>query len=225
MKKAMIGLMLMAAMCVGCSKAEETPGQGEGARGQDGEAQYNARTAARIASLETATWQYKQDDDFGGCFPGQETFDYWAPHGQPPVYTGSQVLAAHLFGYFDWDLDEPYAMIDADDPGAESAFGDLKPSMLGHMGDGPGERNFLMDAYPDPLPIVYYPSGRGMGVGQFRFEDNAAITGKTEAEFNAFITDPDSSGPNKQPVNRDGFLLIAPGPDREYFTEDDLRNW
>ncbi len=185
---------------------------------------YTTRTATRIQSLETATWQYKQDEDFGGAFPGLEYVDDWEG-----VYTGSQVLAAHLFDYFDDDPAQtnPYHRIDDANPGAKSTFGDCKPGMLGHLGNGSGQMNFLMDAFPEPRPIAYYPSGRGMGIGQFKFDDNAFFTGSNvnQTDFSRFIEDPDSSGPDKQPVNRDAFLLITPGPDRKYFTEDDVRNW
>ncbi len=190
---------------------------------------YSARTQSRIASLETGTWQYQQDEEFGGQFPGLDSVDYWAPDGVDPMYTGSQVLAAHLFDYYDDDPSEtnPYRRVDDANPGARSRYGDCKPGMLGHLSNAPGYMNFLMDAFPEPKPIAYYPSGRGMGVGQFRFEDNQRFmdSSLTPTDFSQFIEDPNSSGAFAQPVNRDGFLLIAPGPDRKYFTEDDIRNW
>jgi hypothetical protein len=207
-----MGLGLVLAACVGCSSLAEHRKRAE-------EAAYRSRTASRIMRLDLAVWEYKQNMELGGNFPGLEQAEDWEGD-----YTGSQVLAAHLFDYYAPASDAPYGRIDAAEPGARSTYADFRPGMLGHMGSEPGQMNFLMDAYPDPMPILYYPSGRPTELG-YSFEDNAAITGKTAEEFEAFILDPDVTGNFRQPVSRNGFLLIAPGPDREYFTDDDIRNW
>jgi prepilin-type N-terminal cleavage/methylation domain-containing protein len=181
---------------------------------------YTTRTASRIQSLDLAVWEYKQNEDLGGNFPGVEEVDEWEG-----VYTGSQVVAAHLFDYYDPSSATPYSRIDSPNPGARSTYADYKSGMLGNLGSGAGQMNFMMDAFPDPKPIAYYPSGRGNAMQQFRFADNSLFTGKTVQIFEQFIEDPDVTGNFDMPVNRDGFLFIAPGGDRTYFTEDDVRNW
>ncbi|MHC4563661.1 MAG: type II secretion system protein [Planctomycetota bacterium] len=203
---------------------------------------YAADTQARIKSLSSGAITFKQDHQ---RYPGQDTYlEHGTPGGGSTIYTysGSQVLAAHLFGLYDEskpsnpaDLtDGPYERFNSDYTGAITPTSDYavyKPDMLRTRNDRPLT---IVDCFPKARPLLYYMSAVGLGVDQFHYTQNSVYTGegdsKLEQSFKKFTVDhtvdQDLYGSGTKPAVREGqFLLISPGKDKEYFTNDDLRNW
>jgi len=189
-----------------------------------------ARSKTRIAVIDRGVTSYKLANNM---YPGQADFNKWQPPdgATDPLpagkYTGSQVVAAHLFGYYDPAAADPYHNATESNPGASrTAYCPWQPGMLMHRDStNTAKRNYLSDDFSTPKPIAYYPSGNGAGKDEFRFSDNSVITGKTDIIFWNYIKDTKYAGGEDRPVNHNDFLLIGPGPDRFYFTEDDVHNW
>jgi len=157
-------------------------------------------TYKRINELSDGCSVYKSDTKF---FPGQQTLD-WVGRN-----SGAQVLARAMFtGDGQWPTSY-YAAYRA-----------------GDLIDANGRRNVISDQYDDPMPILYYPSRIGVsGVAQYVEADNAVHSDPHKGgDFQAFIRDT-RFGASDTPHMEDEFLLIAPGDDRKYFTDDDIVNW
>ena len=166
-----------------------------------------AKLRAHVGTLANAAVLYKSDTD-NRYYPGQQ---YASQLG---TYTGSQVLAASIYGYGYDNIDN------VPPPTPQSEFGLYKAEYLSTIST---RTNTLSDLAGSPRAILYYPSRRGQtGTSQYVFGDNSAYTGAaTEAEFNAFIAESRFGGA----VNSGEFLLIAPGDDGQYFSDDDIKNW
>jgi len=166
------------------------------------------KTGVRMARLEQGATQYKREKYY---FPGQAETAILG--GNPGQLTGSQFLARVLFT-------PPNGKYPDDFP--QSGYAEFKPDVL--FTDGTRD-NVISDGYPDPMPICYYPARvTERGLKQYVYEDNAVHTrGREGGEFYEFIRDANRLG--EQPYKPDAFLLVAPGPDRRYFTDDDLTNW
>jgi prepilin-type N-terminal cleavage/methylation domain-containing protein len=185
------------------------------------------QTRARIMSLQGGIESYQQQH---GVYPGQEDMDLWTG-----TYTGSQVLAAHLFEYYDdtVGVEDPYAKVLLDNPEPTSKYANYEPDILDAFPDvngGDDLPNCLTDTFSNPHPIVYYPSGSGQGTSQFSYALNSQLTGiGRSGDFTSFITDDTLKTPNTTgidvPFKNEMFLLISPGPDGVFFTEDDIKNW
>jgi hypothetical protein len=80
------------------------------------------------------------------------------------------------------------------------------------------------------MPICYYPSRPGTGgrppADQYAYDHNNVHTDDhcAPGDFHEFIEDPRYDDPAR-PVRDGEFLLIAPGADRRYFTQDDVVNY
>ncbi len=161
-------------------------------------------------------------------YPGQSDPQYWEVASYN--YTGSQVLAAHLYGYYDetdtWKAlgkTGPYWKIEEDNP--EPASVGYSPYEAGMLMDIGSDKNFLSDFFSSPKPFAYYPSAPGVGRLQFVFEMNDSFTGSTSTALKTNITDDRYGTSSDTPFNDGEFLLIGAGPDRRYFTPDDIHNW
>ena len=166
-----------------------------------------ARTLAQRKNLEDGAENYKQDH--AGFYPGQDDDTHYASH------TGSQILAACLFGYD----------VTAANPEPTGKYAAYKEEYLTTLN---GRKNVLSDMFPKSkeMAFCYYASRKvptsGADKGKFFEADNDAHTEGHEAgEFAEFITDKRFNGP----YNQGRFLLIAPGVDRKYFSDDDIKNW
>ncbi len=170
-------------------------------------------------------------------YPGQLDSSVLTGNGGP--YTGSQVMAARMFGY-------GYDKISHDNPEPSSKYVKYNAGMLfdpndmyANSGYGGGDRpNTLSDGFPDPLPILYFPSRRGKtGLGQYKLADNNDYQhrkdddwrypwGRSQNTFEAYIENEDHPDTSTGiPYNDGEFLLIAPGRNRRYGDDDDIRNW
>jgi len=178
-----------------------------------------AKSRVRVETLDHGVRSFALEHN--GRFPGQSDTEVW-----DTLYTGSQVLAAHMFGYHDPDdADDTYDDVKLDNPQPGSVgYVPYDDHMLFHRGSGDYDKNFLSDHFNAPKPIAYYPAGGGVGTAQFRFALNSIFTGSTESAFGFHIEDT-SYGASGMPYNNNEFLLIGPGADRAYFNEDDVHNW
>jgi type II secretory pathway pseudopilin PulG len=174
-------------------------------------------TEARIAMLSSAAQQYKQHNQY---YPGQRELRDGYNGSLSWVKTGSQVLALSIFSPDD----------DASKFPADSRYcSQFEQDLLFTFEDGGTQyENTPSSGGDEDAPICYYPSdprSRDQGAQKQygkAFDWNKAYTGGTAAEFYAFITD--GGGGNDTPRRSNEFLLIAPGPDGEYFTSDDIHN-
>ncbi len=85
-----------------------------------------------------------------------------------------------------------------------------------------GTIDVFVDHYDPPRPILYYRAlPRYINPKLYEFDDNAVYCdpakGETEARFWSVVGDTERK---VQP----GFILISAGPDRIYFTDDDITN-
>jgi len=158
-----------------------------------------AETRKLMQTLTEGAMQYSNDMRYR-YVPGQQYPDRLG--SEEGKETGSQMLARALFsdrnGAFPVSY---YATCDS-----------------GSLFTCQGRPNTLSDGMSDPLPVCYYPACVGMLFPEcFREEDNAAYTnGHSGGQFLEFIRSHESQ------ICRSRFLLIAPGKDRKYFTDDDL---
>jgi len=167
---------------------------------------YAAKCRTLLGVLESGIQTYYSDQ---AQYPGQIN---------PGIIgggdTGSQVLAQGMFTKKDGTgfPTEGYAPLNAD--------------VLAEIN---GQGNTISDQFPRPMAVCYYVSRPGQsGLGQFVYADNNLHTnGKTgPTSFSDFIKDRRFKGDSSTTPYRDGeYLLIAPGPDRKYFTSDDVKNW
>ncbi len=212
-----------------------------------------ASTASLLTSLANAASAYAKDNN--DYFPGQryaarvngdpdDSADFAdLPIGDPPDgwrLTGTQWLSLSVFTDPDGNS--------RDFP--EAAYMDYRDGMFMDPGDVAGLEGTIADTFPDPLPVCYYPCRRmhtgktadGDEYRQYQLTDNEAYTDDhdggsfSQADFSTFIAPPaygetEPNGrpivdPNATPPYKDGqFLLIAPGRDRQYFTNDDITNF
>lgn len=164
-----------------------------------------AVTAARINELTDGARQYKMDTKY---YPGQTT-ESWGS-GTDGQLTGSQVFTRAMFTHKGNFPASNYASYRRED-----------------LISADGREHVMSDRWPDdPMPICYYPSRVNMsGLAQFVEADNAAHTDAHKGgDFHKFIRDT-RFGTSNLPHNDGEFLLIAPGLDRKYFTDDDIVNF
>lgn len=167
------------------------------------------KTRTRIAELSDGCYRYKQDYKY---YPGQaRPAEIGGGEGQS---SGAQILARAMFTKVEYNGEVRHGV---------SNYATYREDELL---DADGIRGLISDMYPhDPMPILYYPSRIAVsGMAQYVEADNAVHTDAHKGgDFHEFIKDKRFGTDHPQ---MDGeFLLIAPGADRKYFTEDDLTNW
>jgi prepilin-type N-terminal cleavage/methylation domain-containing protein len=189
----------------------------------------NLRAKNRIALLANGASSYQKEYGF---YPGQEYPGLLDGGAVGTTYSGSQILAATMFGYF---IEDPANGGSSDNdilgtPEPATKWAPYEVGVLATLGPNADKRpNTISDGFANPMAICYYPSQMtgGSGLSQFQEVVNEVYTVDpyqgtgTNDEFGTRITHPRLGGA----VNAGGILLIAPGPDRLYFTKDDLKNW
>lgn len=193
---------------------------------------YAAKTKSRINTLETGAMAYYESTN-RMFLPGQQSLNDLS------TWTGSQLLAKSLFmkkdGVWptDYKADGSFIAFTRDMVINDSSTYD--PSF--NPATDPNNMA-LSDAFPDPMAICYYVSRpRSTGLAQYVEGDNTAYTGTFQkgpqqstdsVSFKTFITNPNFTNPNvpgsEIPFKDRLFILIAPGMDRKYFTQDDVTN-
>ncbi|MEN6505194.1 MAG: prepilin-type N-terminal cleavage/methylation domain-containing protein [Planctomycetaceae bacterium] len=199
-------------------------------------------TQTRIDRLANGIVAYKQDKLF---FPGQDILAKIGTAANPTQYTGSQILAAAMLGY-DYNTittaaDEAalwptsngvpskgYILYSRDGTNANAPDNTLMAS----YGTAAAARRFVLsDGFgTERMPIAYFVTNpiHGGGPAQFQLSQNSVMTDPAttpaiaQAGFEAKITNPLTPG---RPYKDQEFLLIAPGMDRKWFTDDDRKNW
>jgi len=179
------------------------------------------RTKARVVELQAACFAYKNET---GYYPGQQYSDQvglaedWAgANWDAPnrVYTGSQYLGRALF-----EEGKMYA---------EARWDDVI-TVAGARNDNPGEGdtfpliNSISDRASEALAILYYPATLGVsGTQQYEEEDNIEYVRvhRGGMAFGDFVRDSRTQDEDRV-RNPEGFILMAPGMDREYYSSDDI---
>ncbi|MFP4106417.1 MAG: type II secretion system protein [Phycisphaerae bacterium] len=174
---------------------------------------YATKTQSFIVELNSGALNYSQQNN--GYYPGQTVLGQIGSGG----YTGSQVLAARLFGY---ELDD----INNEDREPAGGYVTYRKDRLQDIDGKPGT---IVDAWNIPEPIAYFPSHPGrQGTDQFKYGDNSAYFNSgdgSSGDFKSLISQQGFAGGNTPRMDGQ-FLLIAPGIDRKFFQGgDDLKNW
>jgi len=169
------------------------------------------RTRSRFSRLNAGAFAFEDDHEY---LPGEKSLNQLITNGGR--YTGSQILAACLFDY-----------------PIEQIGGSIKPrsyyavytdTSLFTLPEGK-HPNTLADDTHEPMAICYYVARPGKtGLDRFVEGDNSVYTDAAKGgDFAEFLRT--RSGNRLGRLDEMDFLLIAPGKDRKYFTEDDLTNW
>lgn len=170
----------------------------------------SAACKTRINALATGCSAYKTQM---GAYPGQRNLN---ADGSLPSFTGSnfetgsQWLAATMFVY--GSTNAPI-----------SGYVTLAPDMLDIGGVITQRNNAILDAFAKPMALLYYVSRPGKtGLDQYTAAQNAFLTPNT-TNFQARITDARFGG--GKPYKDGEFMIIGAGPDRIFFTEDDIESF
>jgi len=177
-----------------------------------------AKTEARISSLSGGAQKFHNDHQY---YPGQKR----DPDMPGEFDNGSQWLAYEMF--VDRTNDE-WPGADTYLPYREDLLCKIKDT-----DDGDSRARTFSDGFGKPMAILYWPSKIGGDPdGDPDSEDStvpnvyaygdcsAYVTGSHEEDFNDFAWDKRFD----KVRNHDSFLLLGAGPDREYFTGDDISN-
>ena len=199
---------------------------------------YAAQSRTRVNSLDKGCELYKKEHLL---YPGQR---YMQTTGALQLNkTGSQVLAASMYLY---DLAKTTYPAPADLI-PRGGFDTYKEEFLVPDGKQTGKLStdcpfYLSDGFPrqQAYAILYFPAVPGSqntvdpASGNYRYEHNQLHTDflpvnahgtNQKTEFFRRITDDRFAVTPGRPFRYNQFLLIAPGPDRKYFTADDVRNF
>ena len=200
----------------------------------------NSRT--RVNSLDKGCELYKKEYQL---YPGQRymTDATRGLNGSGGSKTGSQVLAASMYLF---NVTNPTDTTQV----PRGGFDTYKDEFLVKDGKQPGisatDRPFyLSDGFPrqQAYAILYYPAVPGSNNSSYvsdsnpnyRYEHNqphtdflpvnADGTNQKTKFFTTITDDRFGTGNLSKPFRYNMFLLIAPGPDRKYFTSDDIKNF
>lgn len=164
----------------------------------------------RIASLGDGAEAFKMDH---GHYPGERAIGHLVGNGGK--FTGSQILAARMFGY-------PLDRI-GQNAQPRSEYSPYSETSLLTLPDGsfPGT---LADGNPKPMAICYYIARPGKtGAERFVEADNIPYTHAAKGgDFLEYVRSMADKWNGSEDTR---FLLLAPGPDRKYFTDDDVTRW
>lgn len=189
----------------------------------------DVKCRAWVRSLADACCAYKLDTRY---YPGQQYTDQLiGTTNDNSKYTGSQVMAASLFGLTYADLDDSDLVQHIAD-GTVQPTGKYKPYTLGDLAMFNGKSGTVSDRLSEPRPVLYWPWRLGTNDNsQCKFQDNAVygVDSFTATSFNgspgaygsASIMDPKLN--QDLPLGAQAFILVAAGIDRVYGTEDDIR--
>jgi len=199
------------------------------------------KTAARLAELGGGCYSFRQET---GYYPGQADYDQLT--GSSGTYTGSQVLAKCLFGGTYAELVNPgvapptsaeHAPVQAGDVDKFSSDGSTWAARhTPRMGT-------VLDRASEPMAVLYYPYRLNVTSGHYKYDDNAVYVEAHDVyvEYKA-LKEKDASYSTSQyhtdmvnyfngsnvtsssvdtARNAGGFILVAAGSDRVYFSGDD----
>jgi type II secretory pathway pseudopilin PulG len=198
------------------------------------DAVHRADSQRRVDELAMGCVRYAGDNR--GLYPGQIL-----PNGKqlgngtlPNTLTGSQMLALCLFGITDWDFSNCSNIKPPTDANATYAPFSAADDMISYN----GKNCSIWDkfSYTNKMPMLYYVSRLGdTTMTQYVPLDNEAYTTNNYSSwlggsFNGknpvgYIGDRRLTDPNMAPCNTGTFIIIGPGPDGQYGTTDDVKNF
>ncbi len=172
----------------------------------------NTRAMARMEEIKNGLDGFKSDND--GLYPGQDKpYTQWLKGGM----TGSELLCRTLF----------YDKSNQDDPFPRSGYMSYDEDRMIRY---EGEDDLMSDDFGqgESMPILYYPARAGRArkasvsgyQSTFVGKDNSSISKPRDQSWSKFVTDE-----NGRAYNPRSYLLIAPGLDRTYFSQDDHKNF
>jgi prepilin-type N-terminal cleavage/methylation domain-containing protein len=176
---------------------------------------YNAKSVAGMQELNSGAMGYYKSNN---CYPGQK----YKPKTDG-MGTGSQVLAACIFG----DLNGN-GTLKGTATSPSDGYVSWKSDKTAII---EGEAWSLTDRFPDPKAFMYFPSDPGNNgstvATAFTWGNNSAYTSETGAQTKFQGTnDGDPNWNSKMGVAQkyDTYLIIGPGIDRYYYTDDDSKD-
>ena len=203
---------------------------------------YNTRSKAALHELSAGALAYQKDT---GYYPGQQYTNLLGP------FNGSQVLAACVYGLRLGEMDtsdEGKIGYPTGESSPTSPYVSYKKEKV--LLDESPSTDFTAfvpsDLFPDPLPILYYPSRLGNDgslVEAFIFNDNKDYfiddSGPIrlslyriywdrrfgEGNYGGDPPTPAFNDHDNRAYKSDSFLLIGAGIDRKIFTGDDVTNF
>jgi len=163
-------------------------------------------------------------------YPGQDDIGQLTGSDGPDnvQYTGSQILAARLFGYVDAQISRSHPT------GITNEYLAYKAHML--MTDS-GRPNTLADNSGTAKPLLYFPSRLGVSTpGEcYKWADNSVYAGggTSNKVFTAYATSKLPKVDDKEIAQSEGeFLIIGTGPNDKYLESgedsednDDNKSW
>lgn len=206
----------------------------------------DTRTQVWVQTLSTGCISYATDN--GQIYPGQMYLNRLGAYtGNQPsdaqriddedanagLRTGSQWLARAILGiqvkksgtpnvtpksYTSWKPEDVYR--------AKGATGQSS----GSTPTGEFDVHLTVsDRHDDPMPVLYFPAALGeTGPGQYKLAHNIVyvrgrngLSALDDTQFGNQVTDLRSG--TARALNADGFVLIAAGRDRKFFTVDDIK--
>ena len=197
---------------------------------------YAARSATRVKSLHDGIMLYK---DRTKSFPGEKTKDInidprqYMNNQSNSGYTGSQVLAACMFGiqYNQLNSRDYSQKVNYDTIIAAKSFVPFEP---GFLFTSNGKKNTIADGFPKgkTKAICYFLASNKLQhdnkVNQFSYLHNriymhdhscgSSSDPLNQRAFEEWITD--RSGGSQQILNNGEFILIAAGLDRDYLVDE-----
>jgi prepilin-type N-terminal cleavage/methylation domain-containing protein len=190
---------------------------------------YDAKCRAWVRSLADACTAYKLATQY---YPGQQYPNELKGNGGN--YTGTQVMAASLFGLTYADITRS-DLVDRIADGTITPTGRYEAYTPGDLGTFSNQSGSVSDRLSDARPVLYWPWRLGTNDStQCKFQDNAVygVDAFTAASFTGSPdTPPAGFGPasimaklnTSMPVGDQAFVLIAAGIDRVFGTDDDIR--
>jgi len=204
----------------------------------------NAASMARIIELGDGCYIFKNETGF---YPGQQNFDVLK--GSGGAYTGSQVLAASLFGCSLADL-----VSAGKEPPMSGKYAPIKINDLDKFYTGSSwatkytnELGTILDRFTDgPMAVLYYPSRLNAGSTDasnlYAYDDNSVYVARLYDDYceaqdkeegysqstytnemrELLYGEGYAATPEMTVKNPGGFLVIGAGKDRLYMTSDDL---
>jgi len=167
-------------------------------------------TRVRVQSLGRGADLYRKEN---GYYPGQREIDQLVSEGGK--YTGSQLMAMAMY-LIELTPEGPKGVL-------RGGYDTYKEEFITR--NFPGYPYTLSDlmSRESAMAICYYvPRPDKEGVDRFVEADNAVYTDRAKGgNFRVFIAERCMKGGSHIP----DFLLISPGPDRKYFTDDDITNF
>jgi type II secretory pathway pseudopilin PulG len=194
---------------------------------------YVAKSRSQVSGINSAILQFKNDK---GYYPGRGD-DESLMDGEGGNLSGSQILSLALWGrdrYWDNNGSGDGLYYSGgwqnEDKPASNYLGYKQEFVIRKSDPDDWKQS---DAFPDALPIAYWPSEPGTtgdmtssagwpaspAIAAFTFANSSGDCGSSPSETNWRRMICNTKFNKAKAYNYDTFLLIAPGADRKYFAD------